>query len=136
MCIRDRSKRNYSQLRIKIGYCCVFDGDYRSDAAYSSYHLNPSEFAFFLYPYIAPEKFLVQAYLNSHQNVQLAAAQINSDHHSLFQEMSNLGICTDKYQARQICWDSFKLTAEYTTLLTDMTQFLLQTIAHFSRQFD
>lgn len=130
-------KRNFSQMRLKMGFACVFDGDYRADAAYSHYHNNPSEFSFFLYPYIAPEKFLVQYFLNFNpQYTQLATALINTDHHSLFQEMVNLGISADKYQARQNCWDAFILTAEYTTLLNDFKAFIIRATAYFSALSD
>src|SRR5690606_4333207 len=89
-------KRIYKQMRIKIGYCCVFDGDYKNDARYSMYHENPDEHSFFLYPYIAPEKVLVRSYLNSHPNASLQTALDFSDHHSLFSEMVSLGLATDE----------------------------------------
>jgi len=130
-------KRNFAQMRLKMGYACVFDGDYRSNATYSHYHNNPSEFSFFLYPYIAPEKFLVQYFLTANPHyTQLATALRNTDHHSLFQEMANLGISADKNQARQNCWDVFFTTAEYTTLYNDFKTFILRSTAHFSEISD
>lgn len=130
-------KRNFSQMRLKMGYASVMDGDYRNDPKYSQYHGNQSEFSFFIYPYLAPEKFLVQFYLTANpQHTQLRTALINTDHHSLFQEMTNLGIATDKHQARQFCWDAFKLTAEYTTLFNDFKGFIFRTAAYFSNHSD
>jgi predicted ATPase len=130
-------KRNFSQMRLKMGYACVFDGDYQSDSSYSHYHNNPSEFSFFLYPYIAPEKFLVQHYLTANpEYVQLTTALINTDHHSLFQEMVNLGISADKNQARLDCWNVFKNTAEFTTLYDEFKSFIFRTITHFSELSD
>jgi predicted ATPase len=130
-------KRNFSQMRLKMGYSCVFDGDYQSDPAYSHYHNNPNEFSFFLYPYVAPEKFLVQHFLTANpQHTNLATALINTDHHSLFQEMVNLGISADKYQARQDCWNSFIVTAEYSTLFNDFKTFILRATTHFSELSD
>lgn len=130
-------KRNFSQMRLKMGYACVMDGDYRNDPNYSQYHDNQSEFSFFIYPYVAPEKFLVQSYLTANpQHAQLQTSLIHTDHHSLFQEMANLGIAADKYQSRQLCWDAFKLTAEYTTLFNDFKTFILRTTAHFSNLSD
>jgi len=38
-----RHKRNFTQLKHKIGYACVFDGDYKNDSSYSNYHQNPEE---------------------------------------------------------------------------------------------
>lgn len=130
-------KRNFTQMRLKMGYACVIDGDYQNDPNYSQYHNNPNEFSFFLYPYLAPEKFLVQSYLLANpQHTQLATALINTDHHSLFQEMANLGIAADKHQARQYCWEAFILSAEYTTLFNDFKTFIIRTTMHFSNQSD
>jgi len=131
-----RHKRNYSQMKFKIGYCCVFDGDYRNDPAYSSFHDNPSEYSFFLYPFKAPERFLVQAYITANPNRQLQVALGNIDHHSLFQEMVTLGLCTDKSQARQVSWDAFKATSEYATLETSIKSFLFKTVTDFSIKSD
>lgn len=130
-------KRNFSQMKLKMGYACVYDGDYQSDPTYSHYHNNPSEFSFFLYPYFAPEKFLVQHFLTANsQHTQLATALINTDHHSLFQQMANLGIAADKYQAREYCWNAFIATAEYSTLYNEFKSFILRTTAHFSELSD
>lgn len=125
-------KRIYSQMRLKIGYCCIFDGDYKNDSKYSSYHENPNEHSFFLYPYIAPEKFLVKSYLNQFPSSQLQTALNYSDHHSLFSEMVNLGIATDESQAREKCWTSFAATPEYRKLESDMILFLKKTVSFFS----
>jgi hypothetical protein len=89
-----------------------------------------------LYPYTAPEKFLVKAYLNANPNAALQVALTNIDHHSLFQEMVNLGLASDKAHGRQLCWDAFKDTAEYTTLETELTQFLFKAVTDFSIQSD
>lgn len=131
-----RHKRNFSQMRIKTGYCCIFDGDYKNDLNYSSFHNNPNDFSFFLYPYTAPEKFLVQSYLTANPHQILATAFNFTDHHSLFQEMTNLWIATDKYNARQLCWDAFRQTSEYSTLENNLTTFLFKVVEYFSRQAD
>ena len=131
-----RHKRNFAQMKFKIGYCCIFDGDYKDDPNYSSFHNNPNEYTFFLYPYSAPEKFLIQSYLNSSPNTHLQVAVNSLDHHSLFQEMANLGLAVDKPQARQMCWDAFKLTAEYSTLEIELTNFLFKTVTEFSIKSD
>lgn len=131
-----RHKRNYKSMRLKTGYCCIFDGDHISHPQYSLYHQNPDEFTFFLYPYTAPEKFLVSAYLTAHPNPQLNTALVNSDHHALFQEMVNLGLAADRGTARMICWQAFHATPEYNQLEVEMTEFLLSTVTHFSRLSD
>jgi hypothetical protein len=132
----ERHKRNYPQLRLKMGYCCVFDGDYKNDPKYSNYHQNQTEHTFFLYPYTAPEKFLVKAYLDTNPNIQLSTALAYSDHHALFQEMVNLGLATDRNQALNTCWLAFEQTPEYRKLATDLTKFLIDTTKHFSIQSD
>lgn len=132
----ERHKRHYPQMRLKMGYCCVFDGDYKTDPNYSHYFENPNELSYFLYPYIAPEKFLVKSYLDAHPNAQLSTALNYSDHHALFQEMTNLGLATDPNQAREKCWQAFAATTEFTKLKADLSSFLLKTVKHFSEQDD
>lgn len=132
-----RHRRNFDQMRSKIGYCCVFDWDYKDNPDYSSYHENPDEFAIFLYPFVAPEKFLVQSYLTLNPGRSALASALNhTDHHSLFQKMVSLWYATDEHQARQKCWDSFKGTAEYSILKKDLTKFFFKTIKHFSKLSD
>lgn len=132
----ERHKRNYPQMRLKMGYCCVFDGDYKNDPKYSLYHNHPSDHSFFLYPYTAPEKFLVKSYLDASPNKQLATALNYVDHHSLFQEMVNLGLAADSEQALNLCWAAFTKTPEFTKLKSDLIDFLLKTVTHFSKQID
>ncbi len=127
-----RHKRNYNQFRLKLGYACVFDGDFKNDPNYSNYYMNPDEYSFFLYPYIAPEKFLVRAFVTTIRNIPLQTALNYSDHHALFQEMVSLGLATDENQARQICWDSFKTKPEYNKLVTDFKYFIIKAAKAFS----
>jgi len=128
----NRHKRNYKQLKLKIGYACVFDGDYKDDPNYSSYFNNPNEFSFFLYPYMAPEKFLIQAYLRNHSNVPIQTALNYSDHHALFQEMVNQGLAPDQYTAIQLCWTEFKNGSEYNKLFSDFKNFIMSAAKYFS----
>lgn len=128
----DRHKRNYNQLRLKIGYACVFDGDHKDHPNFSNYHENPGEFSFFLYPYTAPEKFLIKAYLLQNNNAPLNTALNYSDHHALFKEMVNLGLAVNESQALNICWNSFKQTPEFNKLSTDLKAFFLKTAMYFS----
>lgn len=127
-----RHRRNYSQLKIKTGYCAVFDGDYRDNPLYSEYDNNLNEFTMFLYPYSAPEKFLVSSYLSTNPNDRLATALRFSDHHALFQEMVNLGLAANRSQARELCWNEFQLTPEYSTLFVQFKQFIFRVVTHFS----
>lgn len=131
-----RHKRNYRQMRLKLGFCCIFDGDHINHPHYSIFHENPDEHTFFLYPYTAPEKFLVNSYLNTNPNPQLNTALNHSDHHALFQEMVNLGLAVDSAQARHLCWQSFENTPEFNKLKIDLTAFLIATVTHFSKLSD
>jgi predicted ATPase len=132
----ERHKRNSPQMRMKIGYACVFDGDYKNDSNYSNYHENESEFSFFLYPYMAPEKFLVNFYLVLHPNQQLQSAYNFNDHHILFQEMFHFGLAADRSQARDLCWNAFKVTPEYTRLKDTFTAFVKKVVMYFSEKND
>lgn len=128
----ERHKRNFAQMRLKIGYSCIFDGDYKSDPLYSQFHDNPNENAMFLYPYIAPEKFLVKAYLNSLPNARIQSALSINDHHSLFLEMVNEGLAADENQALNKCWLEFEKSAEYQLLKSKFDSFVLKAITEFS----
>jgi hypothetical protein len=127
-----RHKANYPKMRLKVGYCCVFDGDHKDHSEYSTFHNNPTEFSFFLYPYEAPEKFLVRSYLADNNNAALNTALTYSDHHALFEEMVTLGIAVDRNDARNKCWDSFAITPAFRTLKVDLEKFLIDTVTHFS----
>ena len=132
----ERHKRNYPQLRLKIGYCCVFDGDYKDNPQYSNFHENPSEYSFFLYPYKAPEKFLVEAYLQQHPSPELSTALRYADNHVLFEEMVRLGLAVDKPDALSKTWNSFKATPEYTKLSVDLKKFIIDVTDAFSIRND
>lgn len=132
----ERHKRNHKQMTLKTGYCCVFDGDFKNDPMYSIYHENEREFSFFLYPYTAPEKFLVKSYLDRNPNIQLSTALSYSDHHALFQEMVNIGLAADDKDARAICWEAFSQTPEYRKFENDFSIFLKRVVLHFSTASD
>ena len=85
-----------------------------------------------MYPYDAPEKFLVRAYLAANQNAELSSAFQHSDHHSLFQQMVNLGLATDKSDARSACYTAFEASPEYTKHEEDLRNFLTSVVSEFS----
>lgn len=127
-----RHKRNFPHFRNKLGYCAVFDGDYRNDAQYSSYHENLAEFTGFIFPYEAPEKFLVKAYLSVNPNEILEAALQHTDHHTLFGQMVDLGLAADQSDARNRCFDAFKTTPEYQKHSTDLQSLIQRAVDHFT----
>lgn len=127
-----RHKRNFGQYRNRIGYGAVFDGDHIDHPEYSSYFGNNDENVQFLYPYDAPEKFLIRAYLSQHPNAQLRSALDHSDHHSLFQQMVNLGIAADIPDARGQCYTAFENSPEFTKHYAELRDFLVRTVRKFS----
>lgn len=132
----DRHERNFQQMRYKVGYCCVFDGDYQADPLYSSYYGNPTKYSSFVYPYTAPEKFLVNAYLAEYPDERLSAAVLFADHHSIFSEMESLGLASDQKDARNRCWESFVKGPDYQMHYEKMRDFLVDTVRHFSELLD
>jgi predicted ATPase len=128
----ERHKRNFPQFRNPVGYCAVFDGDHKDHPGYSGYFENPNEEVLFLYPFDAPEKFLVRAYLAQSPNAELAAALQHSEHHALFQQMANLGLSVDSSDARSICYAAFKESAEYTKHYGDLSAFLMRIATKYS----
>ncbi|WPG36732.1 AAA family ATPase [Variovorax sp. EBFNA2] len=130
----ERHKRNYSFLRSKLGFCAIFDGDYKDDAHYSNYYLNPAEGTSFLYPYDKPEKFLIRAYLATNQNEILEAALEHMDHHLLFDYMVQLGLAADALDARNRCYTEFKASAEYAKHSDDIQNFVKNIVEKFANE--
>ncbi|WP_292821376.1 AAA family ATPase [Methylophilus sp.] len=128
----ERHKRNFPQLKNKVGYCAIIDGDYKNDSNYSNYHENSSEKVMFLYPYEAPEKFLLKAYLKKHPNANVEAEAQYTDHHSYFQMLVNHSLATDDADAKNKCYESFKDSAEHTKHEEDIIQFLKAVVTEFS----
>ncbi len=129
-------KRNYTQLKNKIGYCAVLDGDKVEHHGFSNYYNNSTEKVAFIYPFEAPEKFLVRAYLHENSNSQLSSALAHSDHHSLFQAMVDYGLSADENDARMECYNSFKKSPEYSKHESDLRTFLMKVVKHFSEASD
>jgi predicted ATPase len=128
-----RHKRNFSQYRNKVGCCAIFDGDYIDDQRFSMYVGAQNDFAGFIYPHMAPEKFLVTAYLAAKPNAALESSLQHSDHHSLFNLMVTLGLAADEADARNTCYESFKLTPEYITHRNDIALLVGRALEHYSR---
>ncbi|MDG2275501.1 MAG: hypothetical protein P8L28_06605, partial [Flavobacteriaceae bacterium] len=99
---------------------------------YSHFHLNPNEHSMFLFPYIAPEKFLVNAYLKECPNQRIQTSFNISNHHTLFLEMVNEGLAIDESQALIICWQSFTKTPEYQSLENTFNTFILNAVKDFT----
>ena len=126
-----RHKRNFPQLAHKIGYCAVFDGDYVADTNYSQYVGKEGDFATFLYPHEAPEKFLVRYFLTIKTNQTLASALAHDDHHTLFAKMCGLGLASDIQDARNQCYDAFTKGADFQRHKNELSSFLKVVSNHF-----
>lgn len=131
-----RHKRNFDQYTNKVGCCAVFDGDYINDPRFSGYSANTSEFADFLYPHEAPEKFLIRAYLAGNNHQELLASLEHDDHHFLFQKMVDFSLATDVADARGQCYRAFQASAEYERHDSDLRNFLIRVVVFFSELTD
>lgn len=127
-----RHKRNFRQLKNKVGYCAVFDGDYASDPLYSQHTKNSDDFVSFIYPYLPPEKFLVRSYLESHPNSELEASLTHDNHHNLFIKMCELGLATDIADARNKCYSAFQNDREFQQHKDELTNLLMRACKYFT----
>lgn len=127
-----RHQRNLSQFAYRLGCCAVFDGDYATDHEYNQHVGLPFEFAQFIFPHEAPEKFLVRAFLAVTQNTALASSLAHDDHHSLFQKMCTLGLASDINDARNQCYEAFKQDTNYARHEEELRLFLVSANKYFS----
>jgi len=127
-----RHKRNMGSFVNKIGCCAVLDGDKKDDPEFSNYFNNQNEMVHFLFPYAAPEKFLVKSYLDVHPNQELQADLQHSDHHVLFDQMVALGLATDESDARASCYEAFASSTEFSKFASELGAFLISTVKHYS----
>lgn len=132
----ERHKKNFPQLQNRVGFCAVFDGDHKNHPHFSNYHGNASEKAMFLYPYDAPEKFLIRAYLKNKPNEELKAELTHCDHHALFQAMINFGLASDESDARSLCYSEFCGTPEYSKHKSELRAFIVSVVTYFSELQD
>jgi predicted ATPase len=132
----ERHKHNYGQLRLKLGYACVFDGDHKIVAGFSKYYKNAEEFSFFLQSTVPPEVSLINCYLASNANVELQSFIDHGDHHFAYDQMVTLGLASDNEDARACCWNLFINTQEYQHLYAAFKTFITRTVTHFSRLSD
>lgn len=132
----ERHKRNFSQYTNKIGYSAIIDGDHKDHQHYSGYFANPNEQVEFLYPYEAPEKFLVGAYLSRNNHSELQSALEHDNHHTLFQSMVNFGLAVDAPDAREQCFRALEQTREFAKHDSDLRNFLIRVVKHFSELAD
>lgn len=127
----ERHKHFFDQLRNKIGYCAVFDGDHRNKAGFKELGESDS-FVHFLKPDTAPEVALAKAYLALYPNVELEAFLNADNHHAFFQKMVDMNLAVDKGDAKNKCYTSFEASTGYTAHFEALKAFLIKTATHFS----
>ncbi|MEQ8334200.1 AAA family ATPase [Nisaea sp.] len=127
----ERHKLFFDQLRNKIGYCAVFDGDHRNKAGFKDL-ADTDKFVHFLKPDTAPEVALGQAYLASYPNTELEAFLAADNHHPFFQKMVDMDLAADKADAKNKCYSAFEGSVEFATHFDSLKAFLIETATHFS----
>ncbi len=88
---------------------CVLDGDMSSAVRDDGALKYPAQNdLFFHYSNLAPEKMLLQEYLNLHPNPTLQYHLENSNPHCLFQKMVDEGFAVDKRDAFSQCFSAYR----------------------------
>ena len=127
----ERHKFFFEQLRNRIGYCCVFDGDLEGKSGYNDFTVE-DDFVHFLQPSTAPEKALGRAYLDTYPNEELEAFLGADNHHSFFRKMVSMDLATDNNDAKNKCYQSFAQSDEYRDHFEGLKDFLKNTATNFS----
>ena len=123
----------YKKENINVGYACVLDGDMKEKKDDNGNLKYPSEeLLYFHYSNEAPEKMLLDAYLNKNNNTTLEYHCNNSNPHCLFEKMVEEGICVNKDDAFDMCWDALVATPEGTQYLDEMKTFIINVCKKFS----
>lgn len=119
---------HHEDLRPKCGFACVLDGDQR---VFYRDKVTPQDSIFFLYESVAPEVFLVRAYLKNNPNPMIEY-HLSSDPHCLFGKMCEASLCVDSNEAIELCWDCFISTPEGEQFFAGLKQFLIDSCKKFS----
>lgn len=126
-----RHKYFFDQLRNKIGFCAVFDGDHCNKAGFKEL-VNQENFVHFLKPDTSPEKALAEAYLALNPNDELKAFLVADNHHAFFQKMVDMDLAADRGDAKNKCYSAFEASHEFNDHFESLKTFLIETARHFS----
>lgn len=126
----ERHRFFFSQIRNKIGYCAVIDGDHRHKTGFKE--LSDEEFVHFLTPYKAPEKALGKAYLDNYPSEELETFYGADNHHAFFKKMVSLDLATSVEDAKNVCYTEFKSSHEYEQHFSELKDFLIRVASKFS----
>lgn len=125
-----RHKFRFGKVKSGLGFCAIFDGDMKGKVQFAD--IAADENVMFMFPQDAPEKFLVEAFLESNPNPQLSAFLAADNHHAAFGKMVDLNLASDKSDARNQCFEAFKNTPEYETFFAELSEFLRGVVQRFS----
>jgi len=128
----ERHKLHYAQIRNKIGFSAVIDGDFSEKNIYKEFHEQNTDTVTFLYPTDAPEKFLGKAYIKTYPNQELEAFLLSDNHHAFFQKMVQLDLATDKEDAKGKCYSAFECSDEYEEHFSRLKSFLIGVATKFT----
>lgn len=127
----ERHKLFFDQLRNKIGYCAVFDGDCRIQPQFRDLIENdPLVYAF--NSQWAPEVMLGRSYLNIYPNTELQAFLSYDNHHAFFKKMVELNLAANENDALHMCYFAFTRSEDFEDHKNGMRKFLLDTYDFFS----
>ena len=126
-----RHKQFFDQLRNKIGYCAVFDGDHRNKPGYKELG-DTDALVHFLKPDVAPEVALAQAYLASCPEPELEAFLGADNHHAFFQKMVDMDLAANKADAQNKCYSAFEGTSDFADHFDSLKTFLIDTATYFT----
>lgn len=124
----------YENKKIACGFACVLDGDRRNlkKGGTNDLQYPPEKGLFFHSSNFAPEKMLLQKYINQQYNSTLEYHANHSNPHCLFQKMIEEGICSSKNEAFEVCWNAFSSTADGQTYIVELSEFLIDRCRVFS----
>lgn len=103
---------------------CVLDGDMRLKQDKNGLLFPPQQDLFFHHSNDAPEKMLVKLYLAVHPNPALEYHVNNSNPHCLLEKMVEQGLVTDRRQAFDLCFDSYRNSADGNRNFQELMQFI------------
>lgn len=126
-------QRTYPHKKIRTGYCCILDGDMIDKKDKNQQLLYPNENElYFILSNKAPEKYLVEKYLEDNPNQTLEYHLNDSNPHCLFDKMVELHLCINKQEAFNLCWANFSQKPEGIIEMDRLKSFLIKMCLDFS----
>jgi predicted ATPase len=127
----ERHRLHFENLRNKVGYCAIFDGDYHDKQGYKDL-VGDGEYVYFLTPYVAPERNLGSCFIESYPNQELEAFLEADNHHAFFKKMVEMDLAADIEDAKNKCYGTFESSNAYQDHFSSLKDFLVTTATTFS----